>query len=317
MGLMVLAAAISGTGYKSIAGHQQTVKLLPALETSFSRFKTPQIAQADLEFGVGTEQLVRLCGLVTNRVIRQDLDHIAGVGPVECAQKIRRALEEDVFPSACPNASKLLKERLKIQALYDWIRTHFFYNDFLADPNGDRKIKIEHWTPSTLFRLERLDCVCAGYANSLVDMAVGIGLECYAVNGTLRANLTNQGRPTETSKAIAHKWVIFKLSDGALLPCDPTTSGVLLSKARELQGNIREPVTLPISREEFALYGAVFFENILSATGKPLSETNKQAFVQTYEQWLALNITSLQRIYPVPVLGRWATSVKVYWPYFR
>lgn len=265
-------------------------------------------------YRLNDSELAELCNSVTARVVQPDLDHQPSRGVEKQARAIASAVDE-VIQSRYPTANILARERLLIQGLYDWVRTHLVYNLWLADLRRDREVRNRYWYAKDLFELDKPNAVCVGYANSFVSLATSLGIDAFTVVGCTRRQFKNDKLPVEGWMG-GHQWAICRQKDGFLLPVDPTNSAVSLGKARELSGRVPEPITLPIGVEDWALHFAIYHATTRPFVHSylPSKESNTSL---SYTDWRMLDISVLQNSYRRKVGMTWFSTAMVDWPLVR
>ena len=248
---------------------------------------------------------------VTRRMIAPDFDFVPGLTVEARAKAIQGAVFEVVRENES-RANDLLKERMVIQGLYDWTRTHLLYNNRLTDLTIDRKIRGRYWQPKDLFLMDKPAAVCAGFAHTFGGMARTLGMGAFEVNGTPRRRFDSSRLPMIATSAAGHKWVIVRMKDGFLQPVDPTNSAASLSKARELRGRIPDPITLPNLPEDWALHFAIYFATV--GQDSKLLPASENPLGLSYDQWRDIDIRPLRATCVRRIGSTWFSTAMVDWP---
>ena len=257
-------------------------------------------------------RFLNLAERVTRRTIAPDFDYVPNVSVATRAKSIQTAVLEAVRQSE-PGANDLLKERMVVQGLYDWTRTHLPYNLHLADTSIELKFRQPYKFPENLFKMDHPSCVCPGYARTFEAMAMALGIEAFQVDGVTRGSFV-KALPATAKQAIHHSWDMVRQHDGFLLPVDSTNSAVGLEKARELNGRISQPVTLPSLPEDWALQFAVYFAiERPTRQGKPLLKS-EDPLGMTYDEWRMVDVRPLKNEYKHKVGMTWFDTATVNWP---
>ena len=251
-------------------------------------------SRIEVDYKTTPPRFLDIAEKVTRRMIAPDFDYVQGV-TVEARAKTIQSAVIGVVREVEPSANDLLKERMVIQGLYDWTRTHLLYNDWLSDMSMNPSIRRRFVYAKDLFLMERPSCMCPGYADSFASMAQALGINATKVNGATRRHPGKIEVPVEAKDALGHKWVIVRMRDGFLQPVDPTNSVASLAKARELGGRIPEPITLPNMPEDWALHFAVYFATV-DPVNRPLPPTETPLRL-TYNEWRAIDTRPLKSAY--------------------
>ena len=259
-----------------------------------------RIRQGYIGYGISRTELDAIDIQLCREVVQPALDFRQGQTLKSLADNLLKCVR-DVTKKLSAPPNQILVERMKMQALTAWIRTHFSYNPSLDAPGIPREIRSRYWEATDLFQLPRLSAVCAGIANTTVQVGQEMGLNCRPINGFTRANYRNDSLP----KTNHHKWILFQQSDGLLVPSDPTHSLVPLATARNLEGRILQgTIDLPASREEWAVFLAVYYGSHIEGGAKPIPETLNVTKL-TLDEWRTVDIQSLKRDYYFATYGPW------------
>ena len=194
------------------------------------------IERSQRAYGISDSTLNSLCRNVTELMISPEFDHAPAKSWSSRASSIKDGVD-GIISKMIPDANELLRERLLIQGIYDWTRTHVLYNDYLTDMSVDREWRKKHWTAGELSQMKRPNAVCSGYSNVLQEMGQAFGLECWVTNGAIRVDFSNErllfSGPVELLGG--HQWVIFKQKDGFIIPVDPSRGTVKLFESPRTQ----------------------------------------------------------------------------------
>ena len=207
------------------------------------------------------------------------------------------------------NPNSVLVQRMIGQGLYEWIRTHFRYSQYLAKEGVPRDVRKPYWDAGTVLKMPSPYCVCPGYANSMVALGKALGLDVFAVNGFARRWFDSSKLPTDGMKTW-HKWVVLRQSDGMLVPFDPTNSSISLEFARGVSPKEASArASAPSSPEDYAIYNAVYFSTIRSDSGKVIN-SGDQLNSLSYASWRQIDVSRLRPRYEAFVGTRnWKTCL--------
>ena len=248
------------------------------------------------EYGISQAEFNALAARITAIVIKPKFDHNPKMSLEARAKTIRDAVTAEVDNVVSETKKPVLLERMIWQGLYDWIRTHFHYSEYLAKDDTPGEVRKPFWDPKHLMAMPSPYCVCAGYGNTLVAMGKACGLDCFQVNGFARRFFDSSKLPDDPMKPW-HKWAIMRQSDGLSVPADPTTSSIDLKIARQLPiDKWIASSTLPSSPEDWAIYAAVFYTTVLPTTGKAISESEQISTLE-YSAWKRIEIANLKTLY--------------------
>jgi hypothetical protein len=225
-------------------------------------------------------------------MIQPSMDYMPRVSVNDRAKQIRDAALE-VVNEYNPSANSLLKERMVVQGLYDWTRTHITYNLWLGNQKNDRDVRKHYWNAEELFTFKKLTAVCAGIADVMAKMTASLGIKATKVDGFGRGSSFDSTRfPADPSK-VWHSWVLIEQVDGFAFPCDPTNSAVGLVEARRQQGKIVQGLTMPVSPLDWAMYLIEYYPT-QAQYGKAL-KPSQVLLKLSYDEWRRLDCTVLRK----------------------
>ncbi len=208
-------------------------------------------------YGIQNDALIDATNKISWRMIQPDFDHMPGQSAQSLAQQIKVAADE-VITKLGFEPNSILTQRLHAQAISDWVRTHFTFDDewvkfnstpeYWKLPYAERE---RHFGLAGILNMDVPKCVCAGFANSTVDLAKLLNIKCYKATGYQRWGMSfKDGWP----KTATHIWVIFEWPDGFMVPADNSISSCPLEVARKMKGQCRHPVSLPLQTEEWGIF---------------------------------------------------------------
>jgi len=209
---------------------------------------------------------------------------------------LRSIAAQEVLKAEAKTANPNLKAFLIGQSYIDWVRTHVLYDRDIAEglvPFYKNPLLSMTPAPAT---------VCGGYSWLTALLAKISGqADIWKVEGRLRdsPDFRNPNLPAN------HSWVVLCLPDGTNWFADPSNGRMSLDVARQRQGQIVSPYSLPIENAPLGYFFATHWsmnriEWAEDKTGKQIGKPvklDRDPFVQiSRSEWADTDFSSLNQL---------------------
>jgi hypothetical protein len=261
-------------------------------------------------YGVSNAVLIDATNKISWRMIQSDLDHVPGQAVRDLARRIK-ATADEVITNLDFKPNVILAQRLTAQAISDWLRTHFSFDDDWAKFHGTpqyMQLPLEererHYRATGILKMDVAKCVCAGFTNSTVELATALGIKCFNTSGYQRWGSAFKDRWPDKAP---HSWAVFEWSDGFRVPADNSIASLPLALARSMNGHIRHPVSLPLQKEDWGVFLCFHYAHHDLNTKLPVEKWDEYALMDVtfdeWKKWDILELYSYRRSLPVSGFG--------------
>lgn len=268
----------------------------PMFVTASPFFKSSEVNTGrTFQVGLSPLQFDWVINEVYKRMIRPDMDHVAGRSVDELATRIEKGVEEVIERNNLKGKPALLREWLILEGVSAWVATHMVASKEIERLPG--RERAERAQPHRILGEAQPRGVCGGFNSLTTALARKLGVRTHSLGGFNRV----LGNPATESEN--HGWTYFRLSDGTALVTDNTAARVGLSEARRINGKTKWVALLPKSPVEMEVFLAIRFATQDIADYDPArggspykSTTDFSMLTISLEEWRSCQTTHLREV---------------------
>jgi len=215
-------------------------------ECRFFRSQHEVVFGRQIEVGLSPQQFDLAINEVYKRMLKPDLDHVAGRSVHELAMMIQSRTEQVIKRLGIEDRPSLMKKWLLAEAVCARVATHVTYDATLVDAPAE--VKIRRANPAVVLQQSPASAVCSGQSSLTTALATELGIKSTHLGGEV---ISYGEKPKGHNN---HGWIHFDFGDGIESVADTSQDAMSLEDMRRINGKMNRDYILPRTPIEFELF---------------------------------------------------------------